>query len=301
VLLWHAARRLGIRHLHAHFANVASDVALLTATLGSAVEPQRPWTWSFTMHGSADFWNVEANRLPQKTEQATFVACISDFARSQLMAHGPSAGWDRLHVVHCGVHPGDYDRAPAPAGPHGPLRLVTVGRLVPVKGQALLVDVAERLRARGIDAEVTIVGDGPERGALEAAIREHDLEERVRLTGAVGQDRVPGYLARSDVFVLPSFAEGVPVSAMEAMAAGLPVVASRVTGVPELIRDGVNGRLVTVARVEELVDAVAELARDPDLRRRLGEAARATVAEEFDVVREAARLRELFARYAAGP
>jgi glycosyltransferase involved in cell wall biosynthesis len=299
VLLWDDADRHGIRHLHAHFANVASDVALLSAELGTALDPDDPWTWSFTMHGASDFWDVRLHRLRQKVASAAFVVCISDFARASVMANSAPEHWDDLHVVRCGVDLAAFTTARAERPADDPLRILNVGRLVPVKGQRMLVELAAGLRDRGIDAEVVIVGEGAERPALEALIREHGLEDRVLLRGALGQDAVPGELARADLFVMPSFAEGLPVSAMEAMAAGVPVVAPRFTGLPELVDDGVTGRLVTPARLDELVEAVAGLAVDPAGRERIAAAARRTVEQRFDVAQEAVRMAALFARYAA--
>ena len=298
VLLWAACARRDVRHVHAHFANVASDVALLTAALGTALDPDDPWSWSFTMHGPAEFWNVAANRLAEKAARADFVACISDFCRSQLMALTDPDAWDHLHVVGCGIEPDAYaaptaDRAAATGGP---VRLLSIGRLAPVKAQALLVDLVAELGRRGCDVVLDLVGEGPERGRLEARIAALDLGARVQLLGALGQDQIPERLRAADVFVLPSFAEGVPVVLMEAMASGVPVVASRIAGIPELVRDGETGRLATPARLDELADAVEELVRDPALRARLGAAGRVAVRERHDVDREAKVLAPLFRR-----
>ena len=294
VLLWAECSRRSIRHLHAHFANVASDVALLAATLGTAQDPADPWSFSWTMHGSADFWNVREHKLAEKVQRARFVACISDFARSQLMVFTSPAEWERLHVVHCGVDVGSYRRDGASASPRTDgLRLVNIGRLTPVKGQIQIVDAVHALRERGLEVSAEIIGEGPARAEIEQRIAELGLEGVVTLTGAVGQDRVPERLRAATVFVLPSFSEGVPVVAMEAMALGTPVVSSRVTGIPELIEDGVSGLLTTPARLSELVAALERLLRDPELCCRLAAAGRRTVAAEFDINDQALRLLHL--------
>ena len=295
VLLFDECERRSIRHIHAHFANVASDVALLTAALGSARDPERPWSFSFTMHGPSDLWDVSERKLAEKVRAARFVACISDFARSQLMALTTPAEWDRLHVVHCGIDLATYGAGDetAPAADEG-LRLLTIGRLVPVKGQVHLVDAVHALRARGLPVTAEILGEGPSRPDIEARIAELDLRDAVTLPGAVGQDRVPARLRAATAFVLPSFAEGVPVVAMEAMALGTPVVSSRVAGIPELIEDGVSGLLVTPARTDELVAALERLLHDPELRARMAAAGREVVAARFDIDREAMRLMHLF-------
>ena len=296
VLLWSRCSRLGIRHVHAHFANVASDVALLTAALGSAADPEHPWSWSWTMHGPTDFWMVHERKLAEKVQKASFVACISDFARSQLMAHTTPAEWQRLHVVHCGVDLAVYRREadPSPPASEQPPRLLTIGRLVPAKGQILIVDAVHALRARGLPVTAEILGEGPARPDIERRIDELGLQGVVTLPGAVAQDRVPERLRAATAFVLPSFSEGVPVVAMEAMALGTPVVTSRIAGTPELIDDGVSGLLTTPSRLDELVNALERLLTDEALRRRIADEAARMIAADFDVDGQAKRLAGLF-------
>jgi glycosyltransferase involved in cell wall biosynthesis len=253
-----------------------------------------------TVHGPSEFYDVEGEALPQKARSATFVVCISDFARSQLMAFLEEREWDKLEIVHCGVDPGAF--APVSReGREGPLRLLAVGRLTQVKGQAVMLEAVSQLKARGIDVHVDVVGDGPRREALERLVVDLDVADRVAFAGAVGQDDIRGFYDRADAFVLSSFAEGVPVVLMEAMAAGLPVVAPGVMGVPELVRDGENGRLARPGRADEFAAAIAGLATAPDERRALGAAAREAVIREFNIADSAARLSELFSRYAGGP
>lgn len=283
VLVWDECRRRGIRHVHAHFANVGADVAQLAAAIGGP-----GWSWSFTMHGPTEFFDVPGHRLADKTRDARFVSCISDFCRSQLMKLVEREHWDKLHLVRCGVDPEVY--APVPARPaDGALRVVCVGRLVPDKGQSLLVDAIGILRRRGVDARLELVGDGPDRAHLEAHVRDTGLREAVHLAGAVGQDTMRDHYAAADVFCLPSFAEGVPVVLMEAMAMGLPVVTTRIAGINELVDDGVSGVLVRPGRADLLADALEALA-DPAVRARMGAAGRQTVLREFDVARSAATL-----------
>jgi glycosyltransferase involved in cell wall biosynthesis len=135
-----------------------------------------------------------------------------------------------------------------------------------------------------------IAGEGPERDGLRALADELGLHGLVDFTGAVSQEELPGLYAEADVFCLPTLAEAVGVVNMEAMATGLPVVSSRLMGVPELVEDGSTGLLVTPGRDGELAAALRRLAEDPDLRRRLGQQGRRKVAAEFDSGREAARL-----------
>jgi colanic acid/amylovoran biosynthesis glycosyltransferase len=277
ILLWDRCRRLGIRHVHVHFANAASAIALL----GARFAPEG-MTWSFTMHGPTEFDDVTAYALADKVREAAWVACIGDFARSQLMKLVEPTCWDRIEIVHCGLDTDRFrpvERRPSP----GPARVLSIGRLVPDKGQALLVDAVAALVRRGLDVELRVAGDGPDREALARRVRETGLDDRVTLLGAVSQDEVPRLYAWADVFCLPSFAEGKPVVIMEALAMGLPVVSTRVMGIPELVEDGVSGRLVAPGRSDELADALGELLVEPALRARMGSAGREHIVRGYDV------------------
>ena len=295
VVLWNECRRQGVRHVHAHFANVGSDVALLAADLGARAG-RGPATWSFTMHGPAEFYDVGRYRLPAKVRDAEFVACISDFCRSQLMGLVPPDHWDKLSVVHCGVDPAAFapprDRA---NGTDPRVRILNVARLTEVKGQLVLLDAIAELRSAGVDARATIVGDGPQRAVLRDRVARLGLGDAVELAGAIGQDRLRDLYARADLFCAPSFAEGVPVVLMEAMAMEVPVVATRIMGVPELVEDGVSGRLVPPGRADALAAAISELASDAGKREALGRSGRQKVVAEFDVDQSAAALAKLFA------
>jgi glycosyltransferase involved in cell wall biosynthesis len=279
MLLWARMRRRGIRHVHAHFANVATAVALLAAHYGA---PQG-FTWSFTMHGPSEFDDVTRFALAEKVRRARFVACIGDYCRSQLMKLVGPAEWPRLEIVRCGVDPDRFGPVDRDGRDPARLHVLCVGRLVPDKGQALLLDAIAAVRERGIDATVTFAGDGPDRATLAAAAERHRLNGAVELAGAVAQDRIPALYAAADVFCLPSLAEGVPVVLMEAMATGLPVVTTRIMGIPELVEDGSAGLLVPPGRPDELAAALERLARDPAGRAAMGRAGRAKVVREYDI------------------
>jgi glycosyltransferase involved in cell wall biosynthesis len=290
VLLADELRRRDVWHVHAHFVNVASAVAMLaTALRGDAA------TWSFTMHGPLEFDDVRLHGIAGKVRGAAFVACISDFARAQLMRLVEPEYWAKLQIVHCGVEPAAYsaERLPRPAGQ--PLRVLSVGRLDPMKGFSVLLEALADLRDEGVALNLTLVGDGPERARLEAAARRFGLTERVRFTGALGAADVTGLLAEADLFCLPSFAEGVPVVLMEAMAAGLPVVATSVMGIPELVTDGRTGLLVSPGRPEPLAKALRRLAGHAEMRHAFGTEGRAVVQAAFDVDDAARTLQRLFA------
>jgi colanic acid/amylovoran biosynthesis glycosyltransferase len=291
VTAWNHWRKLGIRHVHAHFVAVPADVALLASHLGRFAGAG-PTSWSFTVHGLIELWDVHAFRLAEKVRQADAVICISDFTRSQLMALVEERYWPRLRVVRCGIQPARYASVGDP--PPGRPQILCVGRLGPEKGQSLLVRAFAMLTERGVDAELELVGDGPNRGALERLVCDLGLADRVRLAGAVGQDAILAHYESSTVFCLPSFCEGIPVVLMEAMACRRPVVATAVAGVRELVRDEDTGLLVSPGREDELATALQRLLSDPGLRRRLGEAARLHVARCYDADASAAELSELY-------
>lgn len=269
-------RRAGITHVHAHFANVAANVARLAARLTGG-------TWSLTIHGHADFGDPTTSRLADKIASAAFTVCVSDFGRAQAMLQTDPVHWPRLHRVYCGIDTIRFQ--PPPQGDtqeSPPLRLLTVARLSPEKGLTVLLDALAAARAAGTDVILTLVGDGPLRGSLGEQARRLGLTEPVTFAGPVGQDRISDFYHRADVFVLPSFSEGLPVVLMEAMASGLPVIASRITGIPELVRDGLDGLLVPPGNTDELAAAIRNLAADPKRRRAFAASARDRVCTAFD-------------------
>jgi glycosyltransferase involved in cell wall biosynthesis len=294
--LWDALRPSGVRHIHAHLGGTAPAVALLATALGNAVEPGA-WTWSLTVHGPDELAHAEQERLAEKVEAASFAVAISDFTRSQLMSLVDERHWSKLRVVHCGVDPAVY--TPATRADDGTFRVLSVGRLVSAKGHGVLLEGVAIAARNGVAIELTIVGDGPRRDRLEALTVELGIGEQVTFAGAVAQDHLPAMFAAADAFCLPSFAEGLPVVLMEAMATGLPAVTTGVMGIPELVVDDENGLLVPPGRADLVADALVRLARDPELRARLGRAGRARVVEAFDIRREARRLHDLFAEFAA--
>jgi len=294
-LCWPHIRRLGVRHVHAQFTGNAAAVALVLAELEHS--PRRPFTWSMAVHGPLEFYDVSRYRLAEKVERARLVVAISDYARSQLMGLVPDEHWPKVEVVHCGVDPETFAVEAASASPDGnrPFEILSVGRLVSLKGHGVLLDAMARLRDRGVEARATIVGDGPHRRSLEESVRRHRLADRVQLIGAVGQDEIRDLYARSDVFCLPSFGEGVPVVLMEAMSMAKPVVTSRITGIPELVDDGVSGLLTAPGRADQVADALERLAGDPAGRRRMGEAGREKVVAEFSTEGTAQQLARIYA------
>jgi colanic acid/amylovoran biosynthesis glycosyltransferase len=291
ILLWDRLRGRDIRHVHAHFANVATAVALLVAHFGG----QR-WSWSFTMHGPTEFDDVTKFALAEKVRRARFVACISDYCRSQLMKLVDPEHWAKLEIVRCGVDPSAF--APVERdGRSGRFEVLCVGRLVADKGQRVLVDAVSRLRHDDIDVRVTLAGDGPDRAHLEDRVSALDLRDAVTFAGLVDQGRIRDLCAAADAFCLPSFAEGLPVVLMEAMAMTLPVVTTQVMGTPELVDHGVSGELVPAGSVDALAAALHGLALDPARRLRYGLAGREKVESDYDVRVSVAALHDLYVRY----
>jgi colanic acid/amylovoran biosynthesis glycosyltransferase len=284
-------RRESVAHLHAHFGTNPATVALLCRLLGGP-------PYSFTVHGPEEFDRPESLALREKIHHASFVVAISDYGRSQLMRWSNAASWPGLHVVHCGVD-GEFLKGAGTPVPER-RRLVCVGRLCEDKGQVLLVEAAGRLFREGVEFEIVLVGDGGMRGEIEKKIRSEGLEGRILLRGWMDGEGVRREIAESRALVLPSFAEGLPVVIMEALALGRPVLSTYIAGIPELVRPGVNGWLVTAGSVEALVASLRDVLEAPRERlAALGLAGRAAVAERHDAAKEAARLAELF-RLAVG-
>jgi glycosyltransferase involved in cell wall biosynthesis len=301
IVLWQRCRDAGVEHVHVHFAGAPPAVAgLATRFARRSRRAGGPRSWSITVHGPVEFLD---RRLGAKLADAAGVVCISDFARSQVMTQVGEREWGKLEVVRCGLDVAAFgarrNGAGAAADELGdrPLRLLCVGRLVSLKGQAILLEATAELLARGLDVRLTVVGDGPKREELVSRCEELGLSDRVEWTGAVGQDEIPGHYAEADIFCLPSFAEGVPTVLMEAMLTETPVVSTRIAGVSELVEDGTSGVLIAPGRVDLLAAAIERLATDPALCERLGVAGRSKVEAEFDAARSARRLAELFEAY----
>lgn len=273
-ILADSLRRAGVRHLHVHFANAAADVARVACFLCGI-------PWSLMLHGTADYEYPAVLTLADKLRAARFTVCASYFVRAQALRTIPPELWDRVTVVRCGVN---VARPPARSS-GGPLRVVCVGRLSPEKGHHGLLRALARLRATVPALRVSFVGDGPMRAELEAQARELGLADSVEFLGARSERDVMQILASADLFALASLMEGLPVVLMEAMSLGLPVVAPRVAGVPELVNDEREGLLFHPSDWDGLGAQLRRLLTDADLRARLGAAGRARVAQEFAIER----------------
>ncbi len=282
--------RNGARHLHVHFANPAALVGLLVARIFGV-------TYSITVHGPDEFYDAFRQRLAEKLGAADFVCCIGHYARSQLSLLSDATQWSKFEVCPLGVDPTRFEpRTPPVASPGRPFEILCVGRLTPAKGQHVLIAAVDRLIREGRHVVLRLVGDGPDRASLEAEARRRELGDRCVFTGAVNQDQVGALYAAADVFVLASFAEGIPVVLMEAMAMEVPCITTFITGIPELIRTGEDGLLVPPSDEVGLAQAIARLADDDALRRRLGRAGRERVLDKYDLRRNTERLAAIFER-----
>lgn len=283
-------RRRGVAHVHVHMANNGATVALLAAIFDPRV------TWSLSIHGSAEFFKLDTVRLDAKVAGAAFVRCISNFCRAQVMLASEPEHWHKLHVVHCGVDAAAFAPRPLPA--IEPMRLLTVGRMHPIKGYDLLLRACATLEGRGVDWQLEMVGDGERRPALERLARGLGIADRVAFAGALPAEALPDRLAASHALVVSSFMEGVPVVLMEAMAAGRPVLATRVGGIPELVSprpDEPVGVLVDPGSADALADGLAELYDQRERWAEFGRNGRRIVLEEFETARVAAGVHELLA------
>jgi colanic acid/amylovoran biosynthesis glycosyltransferase len=269
-----------ITHVHAHFGTNSATVAMLAAQMGGA-------GYSFTVHGPEEFDAPRALSLGLKAELARFTVAISSFGRSQLYRWTDAATWPRLHVIHCGIERWRF-ADPAPM-PRSGLRLCAIGRLSEQKGFALLIQ-AMALCHDIPGLHLTLVGDGALRKQVEAAIIRHGLHSHITLTGWLDEARVRHVVAASHALIVPSFAEGLPVVIMEAMAAGRPVIATAIAGIPELVTPD-TGWLVPAGDAAALAGAIRALAATPhDRRSDMGKIARARVFARHDIDHEAEKL-----------
>jgi colanic acid/amylovoran biosynthesis glycosyltransferase len=290
---WMRSRSLS--HLHVHFGGPVATVGMLTA---------RAWRvpWSLTLHGPDEFFDQEAFYLRQKIESASFVVCISDFCRSQVLRIAPGLNESHLEVVRLGVdcsalQPPQSSAATRSAASQGSsLQFVCTGRMVAAKGHRILLEALALLAAEDAPFTCTLIGDGPERRALESLCEQRGIADRVRFLGAMAHQPTLSEVAQADVFVLASFAEGLPVALMEAMALGVPCISTTIAAIPELIFHSENGLLVPPANPDALLHALKQLANDAELRGQFGQKARATVEDRYNLAVNLDSLAKIWSR-----
>jgi colanic acid/amylovoran biosynthesis glycosyltransferase len=276
------------RHLHIHFCGPVATVGMLASIAWGL-------PFSLTVHGPDEFFDVEKFYLRQKVERARFILCISDFCRSQLMRVTAPEHWHKMHVVRLGVDTQVFFPAQQVHQRDDALEILCVGRLVEAKGQLILLRACDMLLSRGYSFRVRLVGAGPERTQLEEFAVQKGIP--AVFEGARNHDETRQLLGRADVFALASFAEGVPVALMEAMAMEVPCVSTFVAGIPELIRDGFEGLLVPASSAEALALALQRLFDDPALRRSLGTAGGKRVFEFYNLSQNVSSLARVFSQH----
>lgn len=290
--------RCDAQHIHADFALNAATVALVTARLTGR-------TFSFAAHANDIFVNPVL--LREKVRQAAFATPISEFNRRYLLNIGAEASAaERLHVIHCGLEFSQFSpngHIPAAGRP----LILGVGRLVEKKGFHILIEACRLLKAQGLSMECQIVGGGPLEARLRELIQQNGVADCVQLAGPQPQEQVRTLMQHAAVFVLPCVVaqdndqDGIPVVLMEAMAFERPVISTPLSGIPELVQDEVNGLLVPSGSAEALAAGLRRMLEDKILARRLGQAGRKTVAENFNVEHSAQQLAALFQRVTTQP
>lgn len=291
--------RLAIDHVHAHFASHPAAAAYVIHRLTGI-------PYSFTAHGS----DIHRDRtmLAEKVAEASFVVPISEFNKEVIVDACDGRYAEKMTIIHCGVDtehfrpqndgPAAARRAAQNGSSAQPLTICCVGTLHEVKGQHFLIEACRLLKDRSVAFRCHFIGDGPDRAELEAQSERAGISDWVTFHGQQTRGEVAAILSGADVVAAPSVPssdgrrEGIPVALMEAMSTGLPVVASRLSGIPELVEDGVSGLLTPPGDAVALADALEKLWRDPLLRERLGTAARQKILNEFNLHRNARRLAE---------
>lgn len=285
----------GVDHVHAHFGQAPANVAWYATSFGSRAGCG-PTTFSFTIHGPQDCLDEPTPALRRKVEAAAGVVAVSDYTAAQLLRRIPQDSWGSVAVIRCGFERGEVvssrsdEQAPMGREPV----VVVVGRLSPEKGHAIVIEALALLLSHGIPARLRLVGPGDYDSTLAPLAERFAVDDRIEHVGPLPPAEVLAEMVDADVLALPSFAEGLPVVLMEAMAQGCPVVASQISGIPELVQDGVTGLLVPPARADLLAVALERLLTDPDLADRLAREARTRVHDLHDGHRQIDRLAEWF-------
>ena len=283
-----------IEHIHAHFASHPAAAAFVIHRLTGI-------PYSFTGHGS----DIHRDRhmMREKVEEAAFVVTISNYNRDIIVNECHGQMHDKVLVIHCGVDTQLFQPRSAPT-PYeqgkGPFALLCIGTLHEVKGQTYLIDACRRLKEQGIDFVCHFAGDGPDLDKLQKQAAQAGLTEAMRFHGRLQREAIVKLLHEADVVVTPSVPtrdgrrEGIPVVLMEAMGSTVPVISTRLSGIPELVEHEQSGLLTEPGDVEALAAALVRLYQNPELRQRFGQAGRAKVTGEFDLTINAAQLAHYF-------
>lgn len=279
------AQKKRIRHIHANFAWNAQGALLISKFTGIS--------YSSTMH-HADILYVPPKNMAEIINSSKFTSMVSDYNRNYVLNRWPGVNDEKLKLVRLGV---DFDRFSPPAlrqNNKKKLCLLTVARMDSIKQIPFHLEVCSKLRDRGYSFSWRFVGNGKERTRVERLIKERDLEGWVDLAGAVPYEKMADEYRRADIFILLSKSEGIPVALMEAMATGLPVVASRITGIPELVEDKINGFLISEGDLDGAVKLISQLIESPLFRGKMGQCGKEKVLKEYGQKQNAIRMKRLF-------
>ncbi len=282
---------IGIDHIHAHFVWLEGIAAGIVSELTSI---------TFTINPHAfDLFERNQRNVRSELENASKIVTVASYHRAYIADLCPTLDVNDIEVIHCGLETERFqptDQQP----PDGPLRILSVGRLIEKKGHQYLIEACALLAERGVDYECRIVGTGPLQKLLQARIKHHGLQDRVLLLGALNEAEILELYHTSSIFTLPCVVarsgdrDGIPVVLTEAMACELPVVTTPVAGIPELVQPEETGLLVEERDANSLADALERLITDKALRKRLGQQGRRKVLEGFQSQHNVAKLAALF-------
>ena len=284
-------RDASVSHVHAHFGTNSTTVTLMASRITGG-------TFSFTAHGPEEFDKPGLIGLKRKIEEAAFTVAISSFGMSQLRRLVVPDHWDKIQIVHCGIEDAFHEDSDAALTPSK--RFVCVGRLCEQKGQITLVDAAAKINGEAGDFEIVLVGDGEMRKEIETAAKEKNVSHRIKIAGWKTPGEVREAIEDARAFVLPSYAEGLPVSIMEAFMLNRPVISTYIAGIPELVEPGVNGWLAPAGDSDVLADAMREaLAADDETILTMGRHGKEKTGRRHNIDIEASKLKRCFDQFAA--
>ena len=281
----------GISHIHAHYATHPALVAWIINRLTGI-------SYSVTVHAHDIF--VSQSMLKTKLQNADRIFAISDYNRKFLGRLMGDFIPQKTHIIHCGVLPENYQVTSMDFNCIKRLEIISIGSLQVYKGQRFLIDACAILKERGVPFRCRIIGEGEERSNLEIMIIDAQLENVVQLLGAQPQDKVAQLLSTAHCYVQPSIItstgkmEGIPVSIMEALVCCLPVITTKISGIPELVRNDHTGYLVEPADAKALADAIESVYKDPQQAKSLAEDGRAAVLKDFQLSNNVKQLSKLF-------
>jgi glycosyltransferase involved in cell wall biosynthesis len=280
-----------IKHLHSHFANNSTTIAMIISKLIGI-------SFSFTAHANDIF--ADQILLKKKIYSAKFIITISNFNKKFLNRIIPQHNTSsKIHIVRCGIDTLKFSASKVCAVKHKPI-ILSIGRLVEKKGYPYLIKACKILVDKNIDFQCIIIGDGPQKNYLKKLIGVNHLSKFVTLVGVIFQEKIINFLNKTDIFVLPCIQsadndmDGIPVVLMEAMAMKIPVISTHISGIPELIKNMETGLLVPPKNEKALAEGIKFLKENIDLRKKLGDAGRKWVIENYEITKNTDKLYEIY-------